>query len=168
MSKIIAKSLSVALLAALCAPNAFAASANLGVTATVSDNCIISTSAVNFGAYDPIVANLSSPRNGTGTVTVTCTSGADAAITLGQGANPDTGSLDDAPLRRMADGSNFLAYALYQDGSFSTVWGNDASTDFETTGTGTAQNLTVHGQIAPNQNVPQGSYSDTVVATVTF
>jgi spore coat protein U-like protein len=36
------------------------------------------------------------------------------------------------------------------------------------TGTGSATAITVYGQMAAGQNVPAGSYADTVVATVSF
>jgi spore coat protein U-like protein len=142
---------------------------NLSVTASVAANCSISTAAVAFGAYDPVGANASANLDATGTVTVTCTSGASTGITLGQGANADTGSTDDVPLRRLTDGSsNFLDYGLFTDASRSTVWGNTAATDVAHTGTGSSTNLTVYGRIPSGQSVPTGSYTDTVVATVTF
>ncbi len=141
---------------------------NLSVTATVSANCTISTAAVAFGAYDPIVTNASTALNGTGTVTVTCTNGSTGTITLAQGANADTGSTDAAPLRRMASGTNRLSYSLYQESARTTVWGNTALTGIARTGTGAADAVTVYGSVAAGQNVPAGSYADTVVATVTF
>ena len=153
------------------APSADAATqtANLSVTASVAANCAISTSAVAFGAYDPIVANATTDLDATGTVSVTCTSGASAGITLGQGANADTGSTDDVPLRRMNDGATgYLSYALYSDSGRTTTWGNTVATEVAHTGTGAQANLTVYGRVTAGQNVPVGSYSDTVVATVTF
>jgi spore coat protein U-like protein len=145
------------------------ATSDLSVTASVADNCIISTSALAFGSYDPISANASSALNGTGSVSVTCTSGASANVTLGQGSNADTGSTDAAPLRRMADGSShFLSYDLYSDSSRTAAWGNTSGTGVDHTGTGASASLTVYGSAAGGQNVPSGSYSDTVVATVTF
>jgi len=115
------------------------------------------------------VANASSPLDGTGTVTVTCTSGDATNITLGQGANAANGSTDAAPLRQMKDsGTDVLSYALYQDSARTTAWGNTSATGVDETGTGAAQNVTVYGAVAAGQNVPAGSYSDTVVATVTF
>ena len=42
------------------------ASTNLSVTATVAKNCSITTTAVAFGSYDPIVANAATPLDGTG------------------------------------------------------------------------------------------------------
>jgi spore coat protein U-like protein len=145
------------------------ATSNLTVSASVTANCTISTAPVAFGAYDPVSANATTALNGTGTVNVTCTSGASTTITLGQGSNANTGSTDTAPDRRMSDGaSHFLAYALYQDSGRATVWGNTAGTGEANTGSGTQNALTVYGAIAAGQNVPAGSYSDTVVATVTF
>lgn len=156
-------------LAASSASHAGTATSNLSVTATVSANCTISTAPVAFGAYDPIVANATAALDGTGTVTVTCTTGSAATITLGQGTSPATGSTDAAPLRQMKDsGTDVLAYTLYQDSGRTTAWGNTAGTGVAETGTGTVQNVTVYGAVPAGQNVPAASYSDTVVATVTF
>lgn len=172
MNKFQAKSLPVALslLIAVIAAPAFAATktANLGVSAEVANNCLISTSPVAFGAYDPIDTHSAAALNGTGTVTVTCTLDAATTVTLGQGANADTGSTNAAPLRRMLAGSSYISYALFSDAGRTTVWGNEASVDVDHTGTGTATNLTVYGRVAAAQNVPAGSYADTVVATVEF
>jgi spore coat protein U-like protein len=143
--------------------------ANLTVSATISANCTISTAAVAFGAYDPVVTNASAALNGTGTITTTCTTGASPVITLGQGATPAGTSTDAAPLRRMASGANRMAYALYQNTGRTTVWGNTPGTaPPAVAGTGLAQNTTVYGQVSGGQNLPAGSYADTVVATVTF
>ena len=144
------------------------ATSNLSVTATVGTNCTIATSAVAFGTYDPVSAHASSALNGTGGVTVTCTSGSSATITLGQGSNADTGSTDAAPLRRVKSGTNYLSYALYSDSGRTTVRGNTAGTGLAHTGTGSAAAITIYAQIAAGQNVPAGSYADTVVATITF
>ncbi|HEX4338375.1 MAG TPA: spore coat U domain-containing protein [Polyangiaceae bacterium] len=143
--------------------------ANLSVTATVSANCSISTTALAFGAYDPVTANASSPLDGTGGVSVNCTSGSAATVTLGQGSNANTGSTDIIPLRRMADASTHrLSYFLFSDSGRTTVWGNTIATGVAQTGTGSVVALTVYGRVTAGQNVAAGSYADTVVATVTF
>ncbi|MCU1308822.1 MAG: Spore coat domain protein [Acidobacteriaceae bacterium] len=79
---------------ALSGTSAFAgtATSNLSATATVTANCTISTNPLAFGAYDPLVANASTALPGTGIVTVICTNGSAATITLGQGSNANTGS----------------------------------------------------------------------------
>jgi spore coat protein U domain-containing protein, fimbrial subunit CupE1/2/3/6 len=149
--------------------DAATATSNLSVTASVTANCTISTAPVAFGAYDPVVANATTALNGTGTVSVTCTNGDSTTVTLGQGANAGGGSTDAAPARRLNDGgADYLSYSLYQDTGRTTVWGNTAGTGVAYTGTGTVSVLTVYGAVTAGQNVPSGSYTDTVVATITF
>jgi len=150
------------------AANASSVDANLDVSADVSANCSISTAPLAFGAYDPAITNAAAPLDGTGTVTVTCTNGAAVSITLDQGANPEALSSDDTPLRQMTDGTQFLAYSLYQDSGHLTVWGNSLTSDLGHNGDGAANDLTVYGRIPAGQNVAAGSFTDTVLATVTF
>ncbi len=145
------------------------ATSDLTLSASVGANCTISTAPIAFGAYDPISANASSALNGTGTVTVICTSGAGGVISLGQGSNADSASTDSAPVRLLSDGaSHGLAYSLFQDSSHATIWGNTTTTGVSHLGNGTSTDITVYGSVAGGQNMPAGSYSDTVVATVTF
>jgi spore coat protein U-like protein len=141
---------------------------NLPVSATVSASCTIDASAgLAFGTYDPIVTNASTDLAATGSLDTTCTNGFDATVTLGQGDNADTGSSDAAPLRRLTDGgTNFLAYQLYTAADHATVWDN--TTGNTVTETGAPVTTSVYGVVAAGQNVPAGSYNDTVVATVTF
>jgi spore coat protein U-like protein len=142
---------------------------NMAVSATVTANCTISAGALGFGDYDPVVTHASADLDSSATLTITCTNGSAATITLGQGSSADTGSTDTVPLRRMTDGTDFLSYYLYQEAGRTTVWGNDASSDVDYTGTGSeTTSTTVYGRASQAQNVPAGSYSDTVVATITF
>jgi spore coat protein U-like protein len=164
----------IAALSTLCALDAGVAQAgssntSLGVSAAVTDNCTISTAPVAFGSYDPASANATTALDSTGTVTVTCTSGAAATITLDPGATPAAASTDIVPLRQMSDGgANLLAYKLYQNSGRTTVWGNTSGTGVGHTGIGSSANLTVYGRVAAGQNVPSGTYTDTVTATVSF
>ena len=159
-----------AVMTAVPAAYAGTATANLNVSATVTANCVLSASPLAFGSYDGVSANATRDLDGVGFVSVTCTNGSAATITLGQGANPYTGdgSTDAAPQRRMNSGSYFLSYALYQDAARTTVWGNTAETGVSSTGTGSSNEISVFGRMVANQSVPAGSYLDTVVATVTF
>lgn len=141
-------------------------SANMSVSASVSDNCTISAAPLAFGAYDPASG---SPLDGSAQLTVQCTLNAAANIQLGQGSNADAGSTDAAPLRRLADGSgNFLSYALDQDAAHSTLWGNTSGTGVSHTGTGMSAQISVYGRISASQNVPAGAFSDSVMATINF
>lgn len=144
--------------------HAASATGNLSISATVSNNCTISTVALTFGSYDPIVANASTALDNTGTVTITCTKGASTTMGL------DLGSNASGSTRRMASGSERLSYELYQDSSRSTVWGNSGSGLFTPPAapSSAARNYTLYGRVAAAQDVAAGSYADTVVATVNF
>ncbi|HEY6844338.1 MAG TPA: spore coat U domain-containing protein [Thermoanaerobaculia bacterium] len=158
--------LSLAILTLISIP-AFAgqATANLNVSASVSAVCTISTAAVAFGAYDPVVTNAAAALNGTGTVTVACTKGASATIDLGNGGNLLAGS------RRMTSGPDFLNYALYKDAARTQVWGTGlagGATLTYNSASKAATNLTVYGTVPGGQDVTVGSYSDVVVATINY
>jgi spore coat protein U-like protein len=164
--------LSAGLLVVLAIPfqaSAGSQTANLSVQSNITANCTISTSILQFGAYDPIFANASSPLGGTGGITTTCTTGSAPVITLGQGLHSATGSTGAVPLRQMQNGSSNMSYGLFQDTNHTIVWGDTTGTaPGSVAGTGVAQNFTVYGQIPAGQNLPSGTYNDTVVATVTF
>lgn len=141
------------------------ATANLSVSATVSVNCTVSAGTLAFGSYDPVVANASADLDASGTFTVACTKGsAGVTIDLGQGTNYSSG-------RRMAASSNYLTYQLYSDSGRTTVWGSTSSGATVALSAPTSKAATTHtvyGRVASGQDLPAGSYSDTVVATVNF
>ncbi|HKW91438.1 MAG TPA: spore coat U domain-containing protein [Methylomirabilota bacterium] len=140
------------------------ASTNLTVSATVTSNCSITTTAVAFGSYDPIVANATTALDGTGTVVVTCTKGAGTRIDLGLGSNAS------ASTRRMLGGTDLLTYELYSDTGRTTVWGSGATAGLTiaTAPSKAARTFTVYGRVPAGQDVGAASYGDTVVATINF
>jgi spore coat protein U-like protein len=140
--------------------------ADLNVNASVANNCTLTTGAIAFGPYDPVGANATA---GTGDLTanghvyVACTKGAGATIDLGNGGAADANS------RRLTSGANNLTYQLYRaDGT--TVWAAGAATGGVTyNSTSKAQtDMVVVGKIAGGQDVPAGTYTNTIVATVNF
>jgi spore coat protein U domain-containing protein, fimbrial subunit CupE1/2/3/6 len=162
--------LATALIVLLASAPAFAASSatsNFSVTATVSNNCTISTTAISFGAYDPTVSNLSAPLDATGSVTITCTKGASTTIGLNAGAH---GTNATGTTRAMSSGSGYLSYELYQDTGRATVWDN--STGLFTPPVAPSKDprtFTMYGRIPAGQDVPASTtYTDTVTATVNF
>ena len=133
------------------------------VTAEVIDACNLTANDLDFGNYSSISG---SNVDATSTLDVTCTNGTAYTLALDDGMT--TGGTFTT--RLMTDGSNTLEYNLYTSTARTTVWG-DASGATETvgdTGDGTQQSLTVYGRIPASQNVPVGSYSDSVTATVSF
>jgi spore coat protein U-like protein len=141
------------------------ATASLTVSASVTNNCKIDTSPLTFSQYDPVGTNAATDLEGTGRVTVACTKGAQPKIGLGSGSS----ALGTA--RRLSDSAgNYLSYDLYHDASGGRVWNNsDAGMLQPIAATSKApRDFTVYGRIASNQDVPAGTYKDSVVATVNF
>jgi spore coat protein U-like protein len=144
--------------------SAQSASTNLAVSATVVSNCTITTAPLAFGNYDPVGTHAAAPLYGVGTVTIACTQGATPTIGLNLGANA-SGST-----RRMTNGSDFLTYELYQEGTHSVVWGNSGGDLLSPAAAPSiaARDFTVFGEVPQAQDVATGNYADTVLATVNF
>lgn len=129
------------------------------VTATVSAACVVSTSPVAFGVYNPTAGTV---LDGTGTVSVTCTNGTSYSVAL------DGGGQADVLARAMSNHPDLLTYQLYSDAARTTVWGTTGGDLVNATGTGVQVDHTVYGRVAASQNVAVGSYTDTVNVTVTY
>ena len=156
---------------ALAAPAlAGSVTANLSVGASVANNCNITTTAAAFGPYDPIVTNQASPLDSSnGKVTLACAKGAAATIGLGVGLNAASAT---GTSRALIDGTGtyFLSYELYNDPSHATVW-TDTSGGWVAPVPAPSRgprDFTVYGRVPAGQNVPAGTYSDTVLVTVNF
>jgi spore coat protein U-like protein len=159
-----------ALIVVLASAPAFAASAtsNFSVSATVTNNCTITTAAISFSGYDPTGTNLSAPLDATGSVTITCTKGAATTVGLSAGANFANAT---GTTRAMKSGSDYLSYELYQDTGRATVWGNSGGGLFTppVAPSKDPRTFTTYGRIPAGQDVPAGTtYTDTVTATINF
>lgn len=134
-------------------------SAPFSVTATVQPNCLVTAQTVDFGSSGVIDSNL----DATGQVGVTCTPG--TAYTVGLG-NGQTGTGPTA--RRMVLASSSVTYGLYRDAARLLPWGNITGEWQAGIGTGASQPLTVYGRVPPQTTPGPGTYTDVVVATVTY
>ena len=137
------------------------ATTTMAVSATITATCTIAATALSFGAYTQAAASSS-----TSTLTVTCTDLSAYTVGLDGGGAGAT-----ATQRYMTGATNTTAhlnYNLYSNAGNTTVWGNTTANEVSGTGTGTAQTLTVYGQIPSGQNLPADSYSDTVNAYVYY
>lgn len=135
--------------------SAFADTKDLAVSATISKACVITTSAVAFGTYD--FTSAADNDHGVGGVVFNCTKGTAPTIQLSIGTN------GSAPQRRMIASGNYLNYTLFSDPTRLAEWTTVASISGVDVGT-----VPVYGRIPAGQNQPAGSYTDTVVATITF
>ena len=161
------------LVAALCLAspaNAGSVSATMTVTATVVATCTISSGNLAFGNYDAIGTNATAPLLGTAAVSATCTQGSSATVDIYPGLNPS--GTGNAQQRRMkGTGTNYLAYAIYSDSAHTHAWGTKTSgTTVSVTGAGgaTPVSLTAYGSVPNAQNIPVGTYTDSVAVTVNY
>ncbi|CAN7687822.1 spore coat U domain-containing protein [Rhizobium rhizogenes] len=134
---------------------------SFAVNASVAANCLVSVGNVDFGTRGVLSAN----ADATGSVTATCTAGTTYTVSL------SGGTTNAAPTaRKMSKGAETVTYGLYKDTNRSQPWG-DATTPGSTvagTGTGAAQVLTVYGRVPPQTTPTPGTYTDTVVVTLTY
>jgi len=145
------------------------AALTFNVTGTVVANATVSTSTLDFGSTSTLSSNIDS----TAAITVTASNTTPYSIGLGNGANV-SGSQRRA---RLGATSNFINYNLYTDSAHSHAWTTTtsassctggASTCVLATGTGVSQNTTVFGRVPPQSVPAAGTFTDTVVVTVTF
>lgn len=134
------------------------------VTLKIIANCIISAAPLDFGQTQGL---LTTPINVNTTVNVTCTNTTPYNVGLSAG----TGTSSTTTTRYMSGtGSNTgtVLFNLFQTVG-TTNWGNTQGTDTVSgTGSGTAQVITVYGNV-PVQNTPApDSYKSTITATVFF
>lgn len=131
-----------------------------------------STSTVDFGNINDI-STTKQDYTAQGAVNSTCNFGTPYSIYLGDGNNRIAGGF-----RRMSNGNNeFIPYQLYKDSNYSTVWDATGGVTnvggaggVSKTGSGSAQTTPVYGKIPQGTSIAStpGSYSDSVVVTVTY
>jgi spore coat protein U-like protein len=68
----------------------------------------------------------------------------------------------------MSTGSDQLNYNLFVDASRVVVWGDGSGGSSTVALTAAAADIPVYGRVPGGQNVPAGSYIDTIVVTVTY
>src|SRR5262245_50170535 len=135
--------------------------ASLAISASIAARCTLSATPVAFGTYDP-TAN--SDQNGS--ITIQCTKGTAATISLDEGAAPA-----GRQMTRTAAPLDTLNYELYSDVAGGAVWGSGSggATVAYNAANSSSTTLTVFGRIPSGQNnATVGNYADTVTVTVTF
>ncbi len=131
------------------------ATTQFNVTITVTESCLIEKpSDINFADVDRSTNNAQTAQ---GKLNVTCTKGTPYKV----------GLANSGKMTNTADAASTIAYVLYQDTATSQIWDNSQNL-FAQTGSGTVQALPVYAKLAGNTNAKAGTYSDTVVATVTY
>src|SRR5688572_7996124 len=132
------------------------------VSAIVASSCSVSAGALDFATYDPLAAL---PDDATSTINVTCNLLSPYTLKLNGGS-----VAADISARKMDDGSsNELAYQLYTAALRTTIWGDGVvGSTISSLGTGLSIPHVVYGRAANGQNVPNGTYTDTVTVSLDF
>ena len=124
--------------------------------------CTIESSGIAFGIYDPLD---SVPLDTTGGITYTCSTQIAVVIVMTTG---DSGSFD----RKMASGSDTLAYNLYVDSARTKVWGDGALVTATYADLNPPKDASVgvpvYGRAPARQDVPEGRYTDNLMLVMVF
>jgi spore coat protein U-like protein len=139
--------------------------------------CTLTPTSAVFGSYDPASTTALSVI-ATGTINCTYTgTGFDATLTL------STGSSGSYAPRTLVLGTHKLNYNVYLDPAHTAVLGNGSSGTYAITicfaggtftcpGGGGTSGVTlsapIYGMLPGGQDVPAGTYSDTLVLTITY
>lgn len=114
---------------------------------------------LSFGS----VSSLNRDIEGNTTMWLWCPSGISWQVGLDNGQNAL------GTQRRMTNGADYVNYDLYLDASYSKRWGNSLNTDtMSGSANGELQYLNIYGKVPAQKNKTAGSYSDTVVITLTY
>jgi spore coat protein U-like protein len=157
----------------------------MGVSANVLGSCVLTTTPVAFGNYDP--KDLA-PVNATGTVTVQCSAGtvvtsltADGGVYGGNlsaffSTVPKSTS-GTTLTRAMSNGVGYIAYDLFTETDYATIWNvSNAFLVGTTLATDAPVTISIFGQIPADESthvksgnvITAGAYSDTVRVTATW
>jgi spore coat protein U-like protein len=133
----------------------------LEVTASVPATCVVSSAAhIHFGDYSPFAGGVDAE----GQVSIACTKGALARVSLDAGQNPSGA----ARSMRLAQGNDLLRYQLYRDAQRGSPWDPQDEASATSSSASVPIVFGVYGRIPAGQDPTVGSYTDTVVVTVLF
>jgi spore coat protein U-like protein len=146
----------------------------LAAATALAIDCTVATSGVAFGAYD---ATLASPTDSVGNITVRCNHVGGGAQKTSYTVALSAGSSGDFARRTMRAGKSTLDYNLFSSATRTQVWGNGSSGStlvggslLVNPGKFTINEIVhpIYGRIPPQQSPEPGSYSDTVLITLSF
>lgn len=140
--------------------------------AAVTFTCTVSATGIAFGIYNPL-----SPGGdaAAGSWSVTCNALGSGSATVAGTLSLSTGSSGSYASRTMRSGTQALQYNIYLTPSHTQVIGDGSAGTFalSDSGTVTAGQVyqvtgSMYGFLPPSQDVAAGSYSDSIVVTVTY
>jgi len=152
---------SAAMLSASSTATAATATGSLPVRIQILGTCSVVTGGLmDFGVHGSILSGV----DAAGTLVVNCTSGISYTVELDAGA----GSGATVALRKMTLSGVTIDYELYTDSARTTLWGDGTAgtSVLSASGTGVDDTLNVYGRVIAQTTPSQGTYNDTVTATI--
>lgn len=140
--------------------------------------CTVSSTGLAFGAYQPLtfVGKLTSAdKMSTATVSVVCSGiavGGSYTVSLGAGNYGGGDRISTRYLNNSTNGGDLMAFNVYTQLAYSTVWGN-GSVGSPLSGSiptgNSSQSHTVYGRVPGGQStLKAGSFGDTLTMTITY
>ena len=131
------------------------------VTATVVSACTVTATTLDFGSVGVLLGNVDSTND----VSVTCSATVPYTVALNGGLS----GASDPTQRKMSKAADTVTYGLYRDAMRTQPWGSTTGVNTASgTGSGFAQSFTVYGRVSPQATPGPGTYTDTIVVTVTY
>lgn len=131
------------------------------VFAVVPAKCTVSNATLDFGARPVLSANVDASTN----LSISCSRTLPYSVALDGGL---TGATNPSQ-RAMTRAGEQVYYGLYRNSARTQPWGATTNVDtYSATGTGLAQSLPVYGRVPPQTTPSPGTYTDTVVVTLTY
>ncbi len=156
------------------------AQSSFKVTATIANGCILGAGATDVSSFGALnfgnsIASLNSAISITstanaGSILIKCTPNATVTLSLDSGLNAAS-NISAGRLLKNSTTNQTLNYQLYQNASYSTVWGNGSNggNSMVVTANGTAQEYKVYARLfAVSPVPPAGLYTDRITVTVTY
>jgi spore coat protein U-like protein len=134
--------------------------ASLSARLAIEPNCTITANPLSFGTVTGLTGHAA-----TSNLSVTCT--VDAAYSIALDGGSITADVGDRRMR-LGPGPDTVAYQLYRDAAHTSIWGDTAGITVSDTGTGNPESIPIYGFVPAQGPKPQGTYEDTVTATVTY
>ncbi|MFA5628270.1 MAG: spore coat U domain-containing protein [Thiohalomonadaceae bacterium] len=133
------------------------------VSANVVKKCTVTARPLDFGNAGLLLSSVFA----TTSIDLQCSRTTPYNVGLDAGQN-GSGNIN---ARKMVLGANSVVYQLYKDAARTVVWGDSVGIGTGTvagTGTGFMQNIPVYGTVPAQLTPPAGTYTDTIVVTVTY
>jgi spore coat protein U-like protein len=125
------------------------------VRAELQPYCVLGVQNLDFGREGVI----DKPIDVASSLSVTCTKTTSYTVSLSAGGS------GDETARRMARAGRYVSYQIYKDSGRLQPW---TTTGAGGTGTGLAQTVSVYGRVPAQATPPPGTYTDTIIVTVTY